>query len=132
MEDVVDGKDLLSPEYINLRPTSTASEDEHMYNLRNQGWGVPRLEWEDTIDGSPVKVDPVLVFEDGATLGDTQRGLPSNADTPVLTCIGIQGEYWRVSIRRESSLSVAKSCSCLLYTSPSPRDKRQSRMPSSA
>ena len=23
-------------------------------------------------------------------------------------------------------------CSCLLYTSPSPRDKRQSRMPSSA
>ena len=25
-----------------------------------------------------------------------------------------------------------KACSCLLYTSPSPRDKRQSRMPSSA
>ena len=24
------------------------------------------------------------------------------------------------------------SCGCLLYTSPSPRDKRQSRMPSSA
>ena len=26
----------------------------------------------------------------------------------------------------------AISCICLLYTSPSPRDKRQSRMPSSA
>ena len=26
----------------------------------------------------------------------------------------------------------AKACCCLLYTSPSPRDKRQSRMPSSA
>ena len=26
----------------------------------------------------------------------------------------------------------AWACSCLLYTSPSPRDKRQSRMPSSA
>ena len=25
-----------------------------------------------------------------------------------------------------------RDCSCLLYTSPSPRDKRQSRMPSSA
>ena len=25
-----------------------------------------------------------------------------------------------------------RSCTCLLYTSPSPRDKRQSRMPSSA
>ena len=30
----------------------------------------------------------------------------------------------------EKSLSLLKSC--LLYTSPSPRDKRQSRMPSSA
>ena len=28
--------------------------------------------------------------------------------------------------------SVVQSASCLLYTSPSPRDKRQSRMPSSA
>ena len=29
-------------------------------------------------------------------------------------------------------LGVARSNVCLLYTSPSPRDKRQSRMPSSA
>ena len=28
--------------------------------------------------------------------------------------------------------SLERSCNCLLYTSPSPRDKRQSRMPSSA
>ena len=27
---------------------------------------------------------------------------------------------------------IKRSCACLLYTSPSPRDKRQSRMPSSA
>ena len=32
--------------------------------------------------------------------------------------------------RREETLSIASTC--LLYTSPSPRDKRQSRMPSSA
>ena len=31
-----------------------------------------------------------------------------------------------------TSLSQGKVYSCLLYTSPSPRDKRQSRMPSSA
>ena len=73
--DIVDGKDLLSPEYINLRPTSTADEDHHMYNLRNQGWAVPRLKWTGAI-----KSDPVLEFEDGVTLGNTQRGLPSNAD----------------------------------------------------
>ena len=30
------------------------------------------------------------------------------------------------------SIMAKKKCSCLLYTSPSPRDKRQSRMPSSA
>ena len=35
----------------------------------------------------------------------------------------------RASIVNEKSLS---SMACLLYTSPSPRDKRQSRMPSSA
>ena len=34
----------------------------------------------------------------------------------------------RVSIRE----AVALANDCLLYTSPSPRDKRQSRMPSSA
>ena len=31
-----------------------------------------------------------------------------------------------------TSMTAAQSISCLLYTSPSPRDKRQSRMPSSA
>lgn len=67
--------DLLSPEYINFRPVSVASEDNHIYNIRNQGWAVPRLQWTGTL-----KSDPVTEFEiDGAT----NRGLPSNADTPV-------------------------------------------------
>ena len=34
--------------------------------------------------------------------------------------------------RRELYLTQFESSTCLLYTSPSPRDKRQSRMPSSA
>ena len=32
----------------------------------------------------------------------------------------------------KDSLGLASKSGCLLYTSPSPRDKRQSRMPSSA
>ena len=32
----------------------------------------------------------------------------------------------------DTPLTVSEHKSCLLYTSPSPRDKRQSRMPSSA
>ena len=31
-----------------------------------------------------------------------------------------------------SQMGIANAVACLLYTSPSPRDKRQSRMPSSA
>ena len=32
----------------------------------------------------------------------------------------------------QDAVALAQLCNCLLYTSPSPRDKRQSRMPSSA
>lgn len=67
--------DLLSPEYINYRPVSTNPEDNHMYNLRNQGWAPPRLQWTGAL-----KADTVTDFEvDGAD----NRGLPSNAETPV-------------------------------------------------
>ena len=31
-----------------------------------------------------------------------------------------------------SEYDIGLNCTCLLYTSPSPRDKRQTRMPSSA
>ena len=84
--DVVLTKDLLSPEYVNFRTTSTADEDNHMYNLRNQGWAIPRLEWVDAVPGSPVKIDPIKQFEDRDTgSGGEDRGLPSNADTPALS-----------------------------------------------
>ena len=46
----------------------------------------------------------------------------------VVGVISIGGYYSEKSKDEESALSV----NCLLYTSPSPRDKRQSRMPSSA
>ena len=35
-------------------------------------------------------------------------------------------------ITKRKDFPVPETCDCLLYTSPSPRDKRQSRMPSSA
>ena len=35
-------------------------------------------------------------------------------------------------VHKLSRLSVALLCTCLLYTSPSPRDRQKSRMPSSA
>ena len=40
------------------------------------------------------------------------------------------GVHWQVPIYLLAMF--VDFCDCLLYTSPSPRDKRQSRMPSSA
>ena len=50
---------------------------------------------------------------------------------------GIEYDCKQVDIRAGEQLSdefkaINPRCACLLYTSPSPRDKRQSRMPSSA
>ena len=43
-------------------------------------------------------------------------------------------EYWKLEDLEsvKAATGIAKWNACLLYTSPSPRDKRQSRMPSSA
>ena len=56
--------------------------------------------------------------ETGVALYDTERGLLADA---LYSQIDIHAEYGGVVPEL-----------CLLYTSPSPRDKRQSRMPSSA
>ena len=44
----------------------------------------------------------------------------------------VLGEQNEVEVEVESGIRQGCTASCLLYTSPSPRDKRQSRMPSSA
>ena len=41
-------------------------------------------------------------------------------------------QYFAAEANRDRILEEAPTEPCLLYTSPSPRDKRQSRMPSSA
>ena len=41
-------------------------------------------------------------------------------------------KFWKFKTPKIAVKSAEQIYSCLLYTSPSPRDKRQSRMPSSA
>ena len=65
----------------------------------------------------------VMPFADGWVLADVNAGL---LYVLAMTSIGVYG----VIIAGWASNS--KYAFCLLYTSPSPRDKRQSRMPSSA
>jgi hypothetical protein len=69
VEDIVDGVDLYSGEGLQTRPST--STDAHIYNLRNQGWGIPRL------DGNNEGLeDPIDAF-----LGESGNTYPSNSDT---------------------------------------------------
>ena len=56
----------------------------------------------------------IALLDDAAELADMPAHEFSQTDVPEATC------------------ALAYTRLCLLYTSPSPRDKRQSRMPSSA
>ena len=44
----------------------------------------------------------------------------------------IEYDRYQPEFYEDTKTYISKRSSCLLYTSPSPRDKRQSRMPSSA
>ena len=101
------------------------------------------------LDGAPVAQkfgdDAVLAF-----LGNNGRKLgwaTEDDATEVFTALStgeygkknkhpqeqLQGTDVETRVTRELLDAVADACgACLLYTSPSPRDKRQSRMPSSA
>ena len=60
---------------------------------------------------------------------------PSEAEVVIVGVGGIVGSmvaYWLAELGQKNIVGLEKSTICLLYTSPSPRDKRQSRMPSSA
>ena len=51
---------------------------------------------------------------------------------PLLKKLIENGHHVYALSRSEENKKILESKGCLLYTSPSPRDKRQSRMPSSA
>ena len=65
-----------------------------------------------------------------ARRGQHQRQTPPGFSTGLGA--GSGGRYERGSRDDEDDLYIYDDYGCLLYTSPSPRDKRQSRMPSSA
>ena len=89
----------------------------------------------------------LLAYPDGTTTPVT--GLDAHPDAIVLSPLGSAAVLWFASPRlleivsglpgspvvrqvNASFLSTASSGACLLYTSPSPRDVEESRMPSSA
>ena len=63
-----------------------------------------------------------------ATMDELYRLFPNEVRHPRRSVDGVCGGF----VCGVKSLLCRSSSTCLLYTSPSPRDKRQSRMPSSA
>ena len=79
---------------------------------------------------------PTAVINASA-LGVIRRALDTDCITRVLGAAnGIQGvledRLYDMGQEDAGELELLRYTPCLLYTSPSPRDKRQSRMPSSA
>ena len=74
----------------------------------------------------------VAVFGTSSVLGPIIGGFFAGADS----ILGIAGWRWvflvNVPVGLVALLIVARTLHCLLYTSPSPRDRTRSRMPSSA
>ena len=90
------------------------------------------VEWQ--IDSGTHGLVPCGTTGESATLTDEEHqrvirltSEAANGRVPVIA--GAGSNETRVSIKYAQH---AKAMGCLLYTSPSPRDKRQSRMPSSA
>ena len=57
---------------------------------------------------------------------------PGSIVTGVVLDVDKEWVTVHVGLKSEGVISLDEFRNCLLYTSPSPRDKRQSRMPSSA
>ena len=82
--------------------------------------------WEEALDASAVSRPGTTQYEPGPTWEAWEDELRE------------EHEYddWesklQASAKRDPAMRPARVTTCLLYTSPSPRDKRQSRMPSSA
>ena len=69
---------------------------------------------------------------DGSQPGAAPRGGNGGGASAAYRTAAVAQQSVDVSARITPAQPVAHLHSCLLYTSPSPRDKRQSRMPSSA
>ena len=65
---------------------------------------------------------PVHGFPNQPVEGSAEAIIRARAATPIRLC----------TVKRSTARTPQEECACLLYTSPSPRDKRQSRMPSYA
>ena len=82
-------------------------------------WSVTDDDWVELQD---LDTSDVLLTPDGATV--TVDFLDWDA--------GVTTDAYDLTVDQEHNFFVTADTTCLLYTSPSPRDRQKSRMPSSA
>ena len=111
----------------------------HVYHMKPIRL-VPIKEMVDSISVTKKKVENVVVgswvrMRGGVYKGDLARVVDANyADNQCTVKLVPRFDYAHLQAKEEGAAAgrAKKDGACLLYTSPSPRDKRQSRMPSSA
>ena len=85
----------------------------------------------------PNHVHALMTPSEGYELENVLHSIKSYSATQINKHLGQSGPFWMTEsydrlVRDSDELLRTQEYICLLYTSPSPRDKRQSRMPSSA
>ena len=79
-----------------------------------------------------VVIYTVLLIVFIAYVGVSEAEVDEDFGTEAIVVFGIGVLFYLVNLLPGIAVKVRRFHDCLLYTSPSPRDKRQSRMPSSA
>ena len=129
----IKGADLEGRKYVSPFP-GAIDGDNHP-----AAWTVVAADFVTTTDGTGIVHTAVMYGEDDYNLG-MKAGFPAQHTVDMNgrffdgTHPELDGRYVKECDDSIIDLlqSSGKLYSCLLYTSPSPRDKRQSRMPSSA
>ena len=126
---------VMSPRYATVNPAANAGLVEGMKGLFNPTNTISR-QFKNGLMG-----EGVLGFEEismSQSIKQHTTGTRTGAHT-VTSAVTAQGSTTILitgtgtqTIKQGDVFTVANVYACLLYTSPSPRDKRQSRMPSSA
>ena len=90
------------------------------------------------VDADAFDLEKIWTFEPQVAVGDTVTGGQvvghvQETDTIVHKIMVVPGKGGVVKSIESGDFNVTQTiCTCLLYTSPSPRDRQKSRMPSSA
>ena len=97
--------------------------------MRTEDHPLEYLEWEGVIGEGQHGAGPMIVWDRGVfqNVSETRRGEPMDLPEAIE-----KGDVKILMLGEKIKGAYALVRTCLLYTSPSPRDRQKSRMPSSA